>query len=55
MSVLGSLACRWDEKAVDLPMYLRNLCHQFIKTVNSFDDELEPSEKYRLPYIIKSV
>jgi len=52
--LLNEAIQRWDEKAVDLPMYLRNLCHQFIKTVNSFDDELEPSEKYRLPYIIKS-
>ncbi|XP_078156537.1 alpha-humulene synthase-like [Carex rostrata] len=52
--LLNEAIQRWDEKAVDLPMYLRNLCQQFIKTVNSFDDELEPSEKYRLPHIIKS-
>ncbi|KAF3336795.1 alpha-humulene synthase-like protein [Carex littledalei] len=38
-----------------LPMYLRNLCHQFIKTINNFEDELEPSEKYRMTYIVKSV
>ncbi|KAF3319952.1 sesquiterpene synthase 3 [Carex littledalei] len=36
-------------------MYLRNFCYQFIKTVNNFEDELEPSEKYRMPYIVKSV
>ena len=55
MSV-GSIACRWDEKAVDfLPMYLRNLYHQLIKTVDGFEDELEPSEKYRMPYVVKSV
>ncbi|KAF3336790.1 alpha-humulene synthase-like protein [Carex littledalei] len=46
----------WDEKAVDLlPMYLRNFYHQFINTINNFEDELEPSEKYRMPYIVKSV
>ncbi|XP_078149669.1 alpha-humulene synthase-like [Carex rostrata] len=54
--LLNDAIQRWDEKAVDfLPMYLRKFCHQFIKTVNNFEDELEPSEKYRMPYIVKSV
>ncbi|KAF3333093.1 Alpha-humulene synthase [Carex littledalei] len=54
--LLNDAIQRWDEKAVDfLPMYLRNFCYQFIKTVNNFEDELEPSEKYRMLYIVKSV
>ncbi|KAJ1699228.1 hypothetical protein LUZ63_007740 [Rhynchospora breviuscula] len=45
---------RWDEKAIDcLPMYLKNLYLTVINTVHGLGDELQPSEKYRIPYYIK--
>ncbi|XP_078149705.1 alpha-humulene synthase-like [Carex rostrata] len=54
--LLNDAIQRWDEEEVDfLPMYLRNLCHQFITTIKNFEDELEPSEKYRMPYFVKWV
>ncbi|KAJ1699593.1 hypothetical protein LUZ63_008105 [Rhynchospora breviuscula] len=45
---------RWDEKAIDsLPMYLKNLFLTVINAVHGLGDELQPSEKYRIPYYIK--
>ncbi|KAJ3689779.1 hypothetical protein LUZ61_018943 [Rhynchospora tenuis] len=44
---------RWDEKAIDcLPTYLKGFYRKFINTVNGFQHELEPSEKYRVSYLI---
>ncbi|KAJ3686896.1 hypothetical protein LUZ61_016060 [Rhynchospora tenuis] len=46
---------RWDDqKAIDcLPIYLRGFYHKFINIINGFQDELEPSEKYLVSYLIR--
>lgn len=54
--LLNEAIQRWEENAVEtLPMYMRNMFLHFIRTINSFEDELEPNEKYRMPYIVKWV
>ncbi|KAJ1689020.1 hypothetical protein LUZ63_013175 [Rhynchospora breviuscula] len=47
---------RWDEKAAaSLPLYMRELYVCFLRTVNGFQDDLKPSEKYRLKYFIEGI
>ncbi|KAJ4782494.1 Sesquiterpene synthase [Rhynchospora pubera] len=47
---------RWDENAVDdLPIILRDFYQKFVSTINEFQDEVEPSEKYRLSYLIQEI
>lgn len=54
--LLNDAIQRWDEKAADsLPVHLQSLFLKFINTFNSYEDELEPNEKYRFPYLIESI
>ncbi|KAJ3684379.1 hypothetical protein LUZ61_013543 [Rhynchospora tenuis] len=54
--LLNSAVQRWDEKAADsLPLYMRRLYLGFIRTINGFEDDLKPCEKYRVSYFIEAI
>ncbi|XP_042425872.1 alpha-humulene synthase-like [Zingiber officinale] len=47
---------RWEPQAVDqVPEYLKDFYLKLLKTCKDFEDELEPHEKYRIPYLQEAI
>ncbi|XP_042399446.1 alpha-humulene synthase [Zingiber officinale] len=47
---------RWEPQAVDcVPEYLKDFYLKLLKTYKDFEDELEPNEKYRIPYLQEEI
>lgn len=47
---------RWEPRAVNhVPEYLKDFYLKLLKTCKDFEDELEPHEKYRIPYLQEEV